>query len=427
MLFDSDFEILQEKYVGDNFKEFRVMEDCLAKMIKKYKKAFAPAKKFSDVFKVVDQVYTLKDENHKLFEKTMCKFFGLKSFNLLLVNDPQPNAGTITQPFSMLRKNKDGQNMYKDNIDVFVKMDVKFFTYFQFNEREILAIIIHEVGHNFYNSPIQLLSHIPISLTELVSDKGVFNLTNSVLGAFIAEGLLKLINFPKTFGMFNEAVKKLLLMKPLKPLRIAIDTFSVFMFNFTPLSGLSITPLMVLNLVDYFMKNPAEFFSRVTAKSIFGYNDERFADSFAVDHGYGKDLASAIRKLENCNNAIGAKFLKETPGINWIHDLTFLQLKIISAVTDEHPLGDLRVHQSLERLKDHMNDPDLDPKIRQQLKKEVAEFEKFYDTYTSKDFDDNKKKVCSFLFKTIILKVFKGHVEPREILWKLDPKSKLDN
>jgi hypothetical protein len=63
------------------------------------------------------------------------------------------------------------------------------------NEKELMAIILHEIGHNFYNSIFHTLASISLNVPENVN-KTVIEWVKEQL---IIKGLFDIIGFEKFF------------------------------------------------------------------------------------------------------------------------------------------------------------------------------------------------------------------------------------
>lgn len=429
---NSHDDIALERYVGANQKEFVLIEDELKKIIKLIKRNFPTISERGMTLAKKDVRLINNSDSNVAIQRYFTKLFDLNRMSLYWTDKSDANASTY--PSSFMFKNKmdeSGNYSGEGKMNIGVAIDISLVSYADMNEKEILSIILHEIGHNFYNSIFNTLARLPISLTRgltpeslttigtqvalLVGTDIVRNGDNTVKGIQkidellfeYAPGLRKVYSlYRETILNFENWVYVRLRMKGFFR-RFALEFRTLFV------SGKKI----LSNVVDTIQKRDpftTAYFAR--------YNTEKFADSFATDHGYGIHLQRALIKMSNPKRSISVKVTNEIPGFSWIVDFFSLQYDIISGVLNQYPTHQNRIRTSLDRLKREAKRADMDADLKRDLEAQIKEFEDFYQNeYLSIDSDENKKKVFSWIYKNAVEKIFQGKMDARELLYALDP------
>jgi Zn-dependent protease with chaperone function len=172
------------------------------------------------------------------------------------------------------------------------------------NGAELLAILLHEIGHDFYNTSIltksfRLLAIIGNALematsvvihyiTRLPSILVPDNLITQVIGAVIAffESLATDVMYMIKHRKMTNA-----LVQSLGVIGEFINTiFGIVGDYATTLKNIFVGPLLLIlalpkQLLSFFLMD--------------GLTEEKFCDEFAAIHGYGGELASALMKTKN--------------------------------------------------------------------------------------------------------------------------------
>ena len=161
---DKQFNPVLEKYVGNNRKEFKIIESELKKMIDFIKE------KDNGLLLDISSSDLNNSSHNKLIEKMFKEIFDLKEMTIVWETNATPNAFTLVKTFILFdRQIKDNGYKGKTNntMKVNVFLNTGLVTSANLNEKEITAIILHEIGHNFYNSIFQLLTVLAIDLRNV--------------------------------------------------------------------------------------------------------------------------------------------------------------------------------------------------------------------------------------------------------------------
>jgi hypothetical protein len=307
------------------------------------------------------------------------------------------NAYTVPYTFKFLK--------YKNNkldsksLCVGVNIDVLFISYFDLTAEEVMGIILHEIGHNLDTSMFSYLMYIPINLLDiplrilagLYTD--VFN-----QGFFIAQYTSAVTQFlskkvPRVFSLLEKLTKIMIEIKSL----IKIKSLK--------------SPVDINNLLV----------SMLHPRNFFGYAGEKYADSFATAYGYGEAVVTAQGKFAKRENFIVDKTIKDIPGLNWCYDLLTSYIRIVLCATDPHPQDISRMQSQLLKLKRDIEDPDLNPDLKIEIQDQISHIEKYINDFIDIDKNENTKKIFSWLYNYVAIKVFNGKVDYRELLEKIWP------
>ena len=137
-----------------------------------------------------------------------------------------------------------------------------------------------------------------------------------------------------------------------------------------------------------------------------GYDDERFADSFATMYGYGPEMQTALEKLHDRKYSVYAmdKFISESPLIANYIDLFKLPVLFIIYAFDEHPELPARMKNACTQieydLKNHHFRPAMKARIKRDLKVMQANLAK-YEKINS-DVTENPKAIKELYYQWLL-------------------------
>ena len=430
-----NYDYIQEAYFGKP-KACLEMEKCVGQIraILKRKSIKAP-KNSGTVGKIAARALdaTLTPEIFAQIESTepwkhlvhlIEKQFGFYSVTLLLDSTALPNGLTIsvcgTLDYGVLSGiiSKVGKSGYhydpKWKVSTIIAIGLPMFLDDRFSNGEIMAIIMHEVGHNFQNS----LSPVLCGLTV------VSNIIDINLELFaIEDPSMKIARGFSMFNLYKYFFNKMMKSK-FAPAIILISNlynFITYLFN-TNLNIVLTWPYQVLmknipnhiNLIKIVIDRIKNFSTltdivkKDTAASFFnlahGYGNEVAADSFASMHGYGPELVTALKKMEAFNVAGTSEVLNHTPLLGHIFGCIIAAFREI-VILDPHPNTAARLSVCISTIEDDLEDKRLSPKLRLQLKKDLADLRKNieqYDYKVEKDYNAKANGVLMKFWNTIL-------------------------
>ena len=318
----------------------------------------------------------------KKLENTLTKFFGVKEIRIYWYNGAInacviPTSSIITS----VRRNKKDFSKAVFNICIYEELVY----YAKLNESEIMATLLHEIGHCFYVSPLMIIS-------ELLS---IPALPITLLRKILTINGLDGYDFLKNRLPFIANLTTLI-----SDIKIQYNQFSKFNLK-------RYNPIPVIQK----MKNP----TLPIILSIAGYGDERGADSLTAKYGYGADQAFALRKMERAEGTIAGKIQNDTFFGSIFGDISEITLELYAMMTlDVHPNTDQRTNSMINKLERDLNNGDYPPKVKKELEMEI---ERLKDAHEHLNDNDNRIAIKK-VYYNIINTITKDHSDIRELLDK---------
>lgn len=399
----TDELLFQESYFGKT-KILLECEKVLDQMVLLYK-----------VNPTVDMI------NHPLnlqFRKLLQKQFGFKEVyinwyrtnTLVPAMSPHVNAFTYVSAFLMwdpsMRVNfstqEIGRGYYDTKHQNVLAVEVSYMMPLlsKCTGGELLAIILHEIGHNFDRTPYfyfgEVLRNITIFQNWLLigsqwKEYLAGRRDSAFLEIFKKNVMITLMGtisgtspFKRFYQLVNSAIGKLFDIVPfasaiehngLNLIRIRKELLSIDPRLFAQTlyaTGLAVTkfPLMI----------PAKWVSVIPVKK-----KEIYADSFAQAYGYGPELSSALQKADSAEWREVKDFTEEFPVLAFFADLRLANMYVTQVIWDpDHGTSIERSQKMLDNLKEESRNPNLPPELREELKNDITEVENRLHTYMQK-------------------------------------------
>lgn len=337
----------------------------------------------------------IQSKEHQAFNKAIEDCFGFDIFDLTICQTGM-RFGACTMPIGT---EWDCVNV-KDNIIITsdgyaYKKSAKFcawvaidagmlFNKEKYTNREIMAVILHEIGHNFSDKN-GLINRLRIlgSVTTLISGI-ILTFVNPVIGLTLLA--FSSSTFHKNLILLEQYMNK------------KYPTFMRYKYTLDNLIGKGLSLLeeikFIANLTNminipgkvlgYFigrsmrigkmlMANPGRLVSLFSA-----YPDEQFADNFASLYGYGADLNSSLEKIYEGSGSprVTENWLAHNaPFILNAYDLMTLPISVVCAPLDEHPMIFERCQNTLRNLK-YQAEETKNPKLKARINADIAKCEK---------------------------------------------------
>lgn len=346
---------------------------------------------------------------NKTIQTHLKKVFNVKELRIVWIYTAIPNASTPVKSFPMLDKNYgvDSKGVdYNENLIVTVFLNTGLFTHINLAVDEAMAMILHEIGHNFYQSIFHTLTRVnPYTILSPMFDPTAIPVQGLI--AAISAGVYDFMDTGAILKVVKGFKDNIIDSLGLRKIFMATSEISIVLAYLSPSTLITILALL-----------KGKFELKVDPFNVvFNYSVEKHADSFAVDYGYGTALASALNKLDQRVNSV--KY--DIPVIGWIYDLEALVNDVLLQTFSGYPTNHNRQQSVLKRLKISSKDPNIPKDVRLQLERDIEEFEKYYENYSSISNDENKKRVFTWLYRKVIVDgVFKGNIDLREMGYNLD-------
>ena len=386
----------EQTYFGKNMSLIKA-----EKLISNMKESFTAMGRGS--YNINEKTYR---ENSDELEKILAKLFGFKNvyINKSFIGSyikavNIPNGGKIGA-FTLCHSSAFTMNeAFADNIDklhngikfkpnanvnCIIMLDNTLFASndvpeLEFTPPEILAIILHEVGHNFYSDRGRMvLSQLFLTL-----------LNPSYLMAWLSN---EIINIPmmkldveggdKVFHTPRDFIRKAFARWDSSPIGRVVSDSITTISNLTPLK-LLLFPMMIL-------LQAAAIAPVINAYA--KYDSEKYSDSFAAAYGYGADIATALIKMEDVytSGAFAKMRFSDNTHVrnlgNFLRDVDYaimLPFTTLSQAVIPHPKTYARLMNNIKYLEDCSEYID-NPRLRAEYKADVARLNKLKDSIVKK-------------------------------------------
>lgn len=374
-----NIDILKEVYFGET-DEVVKLQSILSKFRARCFK--------ENEFKKKENTY----EEIEKFNRAVESMFGFSSFALHVTMDTYINAFTmpICSKLDVLgtKKNfaptKKGLKYDKDagySCMVFITYELLMSQ--RFTDREILAIILHEIGHNFsevinktgtifsnINKALMCVYTIQDIVIGLLNDEPGYIVGATTNVALSLNSVQKLVikvkriikeKFP-THVIVNDTINRVS--------NVVLSYMNSFIQGFM-LGKLILEPIRYLKLLFSIViqYNPLNLL-----RSGFGYNEEKSSDTLPTLYGYGPDIASSLKKLDypDYNEK------KMIPLFSHFKGLMDLPIIILSSGMVYHPNTITRISEQVKYLEKEL-EGNVDSKIKKEIKGQIVSMNKIID------------------------------------------------
>jgi hypothetical protein len=247
-----------------------------------------------------------------------------------------------------------------------------------FTDGEILAIILHEIGHNFadfIDNKIRLQSiNIVEGWKELLLKEAIFMSLLIITIPFVYLDYKNTIKY-NTNEYKNQAARKAREKSSVISAKVSamaanigdfFEDIKSTLYRYNPIKRvIAKSNARVRNLYkDELAKSARESLDR---------RNEIIADKFAGMYGYGVELASSFQKLGNYVSR-SDRWLMKLPGGEKVNNTWKDLFKDINEF-DCHPHSIQRINENIKLLKDELKQEDMDPKLKNVIIKEISEME----------------------------------------------------
>lgn len=397
------------------------------------------------------------NDNLIKFNREMEKIFGFYIFNLNVDLTRVMNAYTIPLGtkigYDLKNKNKctfDSKKGYRFDPKLQYVCTVNI-TYGLLKEeritdRELMAIILHEIGHNFQQVAYEYEGR-GAGIFNTISDHWlVFVVIKSIIDEIIhdiqtGDAASLIVNVPAillNIGLSaNNEVEKIIYrcyyatMKEFPELVRSLDILDSMIKSILAIIGdiigsigyilstLSLTSgiSLLFNMAIAFLRvlNP---FGLIDMK--IGYDNEVFADQFAAMYGYETDMMNVFTKMTTVWHSSSAQEnIDKIPILNYLVNAIWAPLDLIYERTDVHPNDKYRMTNTLEYLDQEIANT-KDPRMKQYLKKKKAELNRIASAYDAIELPDESSKAVKVAFRDVFDKATHNKDVSRSIYGKTD-------
>ena len=349
-------------------------------------------------------------EINRLFEEE----FGFDSFCMHIIDSNYSfNAITlfISESLDLPLYKKDictvSKKGYKFNKKYKIAIITCFYAGIMFNrnftDAEILAMELHEIGHNFFTQmgPYNYIFTNIALLTKIISMSIVYMPTT-------ISYLLITSNIFRT-GV-NSLIDKLMNSKNKQLIYIIDESIGKvqdikWLLDYCDKLSLRLRLLNIFKLPDILLAEFIKIFNPISTWK--GYQDEQAADNFVTMYGYGPEFASAMEKSDSImvKDTVGMyKLFAKVPVINLMISLPYQLLMMLTSFKFVHPEQVTRIKDQADLLEHELKKSDLDPKMKKTIESDIKYINKSLNKLISIDKGIEDPDFISRLYQRMLYK-----------------------
>jgi hypothetical protein len=275
----------------------------------------------------------------------------------------------------------------------------------------LMAVILHEIGHNFVCTPIVNIQRT-IPIFQVFKQICVLSNKPDKQLEFIKNNIKKLamkLGFPIAESIYQELVSEiygwLMKAKPIAEIVVGVQQlFKIYDMTIDSFFRLAMAVDMarqVTNITPY-------GYLRSMFESIPDYSNEVFADSFATAYGYGAEtvMGEGLFNVHTSEKYYNYALSKDNP-FNIFYRIAAVTIEIYLQFLsmDAHPSGQNRQVEQINMLEDEIKSGKLPPELRKAAMEDLKRCKDAYNAYLNADSDDRLISIIStyriFIDKTL--------------------------
>ena len=296
--------------------------------------------------------------------------FGFKSVKVYWSNRPDFGRGPFTMFGARVLYSGNDNLAFGNNQDrlydadhvlkLYVQMDNVLVTMLDMNARELTAVLLHEIGHNFDYSPASIFD----MWFTLIN--AIFTGPQSILNYFVTNAIQE-YGRDVLMALMNLDTYITRWIPPVGTIYRAVDKA---LFNITKFLNAMLSPLTLIAIIPAnLIFSPFNYL-----KNYFVRKREVYSDSVAAAYGFGPELITGLDKMTSymteSNTDLGV--------LEFFYDLSRFQQEAYSFAMGGHTSNQQRMINVIAKLKEDLNDPRVDKEMKKECAKKLEECEKVY-------------------------------------------------
>ena len=378
-------EILNELYVGETPFIKDLIEEISRARSPYVGKLKRPIKGNKDFIRIGDMI---------------AEEFGFKTVTFMVPYDTSMNVFTypITNSFDKSiygiqpKFNKETGLKYNNSgLSIIVAVTAGVWFSKEITDREVVAAMLHEIGHSFVLQSERMIDIIETNRVALITML-IYQIVIDIYSLQfqrVPDDIKTIIN---SSNKGKEIINKVTRECANNPLFIGfngINTIKEYITGvvngiFKEISSLLDGPISIMTIpIALINKIFSILYKQDTAVS---RSQEYLSDSFASMYGLGPEISTFLAKIEYSPSSSGSyidKFISITPIIGALHQSMKLPILMIMNGITTHPSTPARMDKIIQELNKELKDSDLNPKTKEELKKNIYELEKIKDEFIS--------------------------------------------
>lgn len=359
---------------------------------------------------------TTSKENLKIISN-LEKLFNVESFSLIWSSDFS-NGNGCTVPVSQILQFKNDLKTTRTSTGIkfanskglhaIVILQTGLVLTTNLNEKQLTAILLHEIGHNFYNTKFSVFMNKYLNLVSMIAE-----LIQAISKMNVDEITQVALAIPMLTAIQLEQPRKFIS----KLVKSKNKVFSNTVIGGTFIKGLSTIVKQAIFIVKYTLAFPKVLKNIVSLglcvpmtilnlfhKSLMkSHENERFSDTFASMYGYSKEIVEVRTIFEDrSNQAMSFKYLYEIPGFGIIAKYYFELVFSLNRLATFYDNGRSSSQSQMEYIKKELSKSDLNPKLKAELNEQLKQLEKIHEFTLT---DKHNAKTANF-FRILLTKLF---------------------
>ena len=306
----------------------------------------------------------------KALNKAVQDVFGFKTAKVYWANRPSFGNGPFTMFGARILWSGEESLAYGNNPDrlydskhvlkCYIQMDNILVTMLDMTARELTAVLLHEIGHNF--------DYTPASVFQMWFNfiNAIFTGPASILQYFV-QNMLQEYGRDVLMALMNLDTYITRWIPPVGVIYRAVDKT---LFNIQKFISAMLSPLTLIAVIPtYALFSPFNYI-----QNYFTRKREVYADSVAAAYGFGPELITGLDKMHSymteANTDLGV--------LAFFYDLARFQQEAFSFLMGGHTSNQQRMINVMTKLKEDLNDPRIDKDMKKECAKTLAECEVVY-------------------------------------------------
>lgn len=429
---ESQCSVVTEAYYGKT-KELLEIEKLFVPIIDVISKEYSFGATSKDDL-LIDGRLLQDSVQLKKIEMLFCKAIGLGDLSLTFYNAFSPmssayamNAYNIPSIFIDIKQKIMPKKVSRKDLTVKVFIDKGFVHTLQMTPGELIAVILHEIGHSLDQSMFKFMTFMLPDIRDLmhIFDPTVYMPVGGTLSKNPDEKLVSYIVNTYIMGPVVQEIQRYVypyLHKIWSSIMAHIPVVSklhtALHSAFMALSGICGTFSITKAISEGKGGNVKNMlFSMISPMSLFGYGGEKYADSVATAYGYGVETATLHRKMQDAMSGDNAYMnASKVPLVKAMLDLASCTASIPFMLCDPHPTSSIRVYSQLKKLRRELKNPDIPKCVAKEIEAQIVELEKICTDMTDLRSNAERGTFFSAMWNNVMINVFDGMGDPREIL-----------
>lgn len=379
------------------------------------------------------------------FEKCLEKQFGFQTFTVNIFRSSQPNAFTLPVSIDITHLADFSDVLDTNGLKYRESANINGISFISdgllFNGKlssgQILAVILHEIGHNFTQMAIEIIAKINAGKVLLGGTIGILALFLKIDNLF-GNQLSLAAKIGMIAGLFaNDSVKnKFNTARRSNSLTNQLFDGATSLLSLNADVSMLYTELMRVKsvfvgvfknkVISYFREKAkhqattltGNYQQAITAQIINypGFMDESFADKFVAMNGYGVEFATGMKVFEAEAHSFGAKgAIDKIPVIGQLFALNYIMESTFNTIMtgEPHPALASRINSQISILEEELKRPGISDRTREIIKKDIKDIKEQSDALNKLMHEDINFKSSHYKYYILAFNKWITEIQPR--------------